>query len=156
MSCCISQLTACVSSSTPPSRGSCSASLEESIMREGQSISSQPTSLPSCVTLIKINSIVKSVTWLITLLSHSNSLRFLQIVDNIIQVVILTFIFMFIFDMMSVRAFLESQNSMENMKRQICLARMKYAFIIIYWVWLSGLIYIFYGALLRDFKYRSF
>jgi hypothetical protein len=58
--------------------------------------------------------------------------------------------------MMSVRAFLESQNSIENMKRQICLARMKYAFIIIYWVWLSGLIYIFYGALLRDFKYRSF
>jgi hypothetical protein len=81
---------------------------------------------------------------------------FLQIVDNIIQVVILSFIFIFIFDMMSVRAFLESQNSMENLKRQISLARMRYGFIIIYWVLLSGLIYIFYGALLRDFKYRSF
>ena len=156
MSCCISSLTACVSSSTLPSRGSCSVSLEESIMREGQSTSSQPTSLPSFVIPIKINSIVKSVTWLVTFLSHSDSLRFLQIVDNIIQVVILTFIFMFIFDMMSVRAFLESQNSMENMKRQISLARMKYGFIIIYWVVVSALIFIFYSAYLREFKYKSF
>jgi hypothetical protein len=77
-------------------------------------------------------------------------------VDNIIQVVILTFIFMFIFDMMSVRALLESQNSMENMKRQISLARMKYGFIIIYWVVVSALIFIFYSAYLREFKYKSF
>ena len=125
-------------------------------MREGQSTSFQPTSLPSYVTLIKIISIVKTVTWLITLLSQSDSLRFLQIVDIIIHLLISTFIFMFILDMMSVRAFLESQDSMENLKRQISLARMKYSFIIIYWVVVSALIFIFYSAYLREFKYKSF
>ena len=45
---------------------------------------------------------------------------------------------------------------MENLSRQIRIARMKYGFIIIYWVVASSLIIIFYGAYLRDFKYKSF
>jgi len=98
---------------------------------------------------------VKSVTWLISFLFHSESLKFLNVVDNTIQVLILTFIFLFIFDMISVRAVFESQDTMENFKRQICLARMKYGFIIIYWVVFSGLILTFYGAYLREIKYKT-
>jgi hypothetical protein len=33
---------------------------------------------------------------------------------------------------------------------------MKYSFIIIYWVVVSALIFIFYSAYLREFKYKSF
>ena len=76
--------------------------------------------------------------------------------DNTIQVLISTFIFMFIFDMMSVRAVFESHDSKENLKKQISIARMKYGFIAIYWVVVVTLIYIFFDAYLRDFKYRSF
>jgi DNA invertase Pin-like site-specific DNA recombinase len=99
---------------------------------------------------------VKSVNWSISLLSHSESPRFLQVVDNIIHVLISTFIFMFIFDMMSVRAYFDSQDLMENLKRQIRIARMKYGFIIVYWVVVSTLIFIFYNAYLSETKYRSF
>lgn len=63
---------------------------------------------------------------------------------------------MFIFDMMSVRAFFDSQDSMQNLKRQISIARMKYGFVILYWVVVSALIFIFYNAYLSENKYKSF
>ncbi len=105
---------------------------------------------------IEINCIVKSVTWLISLLYKSEYLRGLWGVDILIQLVISTFIFTFIFDMMSVRSVFESQDSTENLKRQISIRRMRYGFIITYLVVAFFIISIFFSVLVRGFKYKSF
>jgi cytochrome c biogenesis protein CcdA len=88
--------------------------------------------------------LVKSIIWTVNILyaSYLDEIIWLQLVDNILQVIILIFLFLFVFDMYAIILFniirisvyiVSSSNTyQENLKRQKSLKCQKYTFIIGY------------------------
>ena len=68
---------------------------------------------------------------------------------------ILTFLFIFIFDMLSVKALITCDNARNNIREQLLIKRRKLAFLLAYWVvFLSGCT-MFFQAYLRGLRFKE-
>jgi hypothetical protein len=70
-------------------------------------------------------------------------------------VLILTFLFMFIFDMLSVKALITCENVKDNLREQLLINRRKIGFIIAYWIFVLASSSMFFQAYLRGLQYET-
>lgn len=80
----------------------------------------------------------------------------LQVIDNIMQACLLIFNFLFIFDMMGVRALCVSDTAAEYTLRYNRLIKQKRFFIIGYTIIFFGCLFTFFDAYIRGIKEDSF
>ena len=66
------------------------------------------------ITVFIATFLLKTIIWTLTILKIS--VKILQVIDNIIACVILSFLFIFIFDMISVKTYLMLENPEDNIK----------------------------------------
>jgi len=70
-------------------------------------------------------------------------------------VLILTFLFMFIFDMLSVKALITCDNAKDNLRKQLMIKLRKLGFLIAYWIVFLTILVLFFQAYLRGLRYKT-